>query len=144
MTDDTMMRPKIGGVLETALYVEDVDRSKQFYQSVFGFEDIGSDARLCALSVEGKQVLLLIQRGSSVEPHQSSGGVIPGSDSSGTSHLTSSITAAEPAAWEKWLAENGVAVESRVRWERGGTSLYFRDPGGHLVEVATPGLWSIY
>ncbi|MGB8822056.1 MAG: glyoxalase, partial [Pseudolabrys sp.] len=23
-------------------------------------------------------------------------------------------------------------------------SLYFRDPDGHLLELATPGLWSIY
>ena len=138
------MRPKISGVLETALYVEDVEHAKQFYQQLFGFEDIGSDTRLCALSVEGKQVLLLIRRGSSAQPHQSSGGVIPGSDSSGTSHLTFSIAAAELEAWEKWLGENGVAVESKVGWERGGASLYFRDPDGHLLEVATPGLWSIY
>ena len=139
-----MMRPKLGSVLETALYVEDVERSREFYQRLFGFEDIGSDQRLCALSVEGKQVLLLIRRGSDAQPHQTSGGLIPGSDSSGTSHLTFSIAAAELEAWEKWLGENGVSVESKVRWERGGTSLYFRDPDGHLLEVATPGLWSIY
>lgn len=147
-----MMRPGLGGVLETALYVDDLERSKQFYQRLFAFDDIGSDPfdklrashRLCALSVEGKQVLLLIKRGSSVEPHQSKGGLVPGSDSSGTSHLTFSIPAAELEAWENWLAENAVPVESKVRWEAGGTSLYFRDPDGPLLELATPGLWSIY
>jgi catechol 2,3-dioxygenase-like lactoylglutathione lyase family enzyme len=32
-------------------------------------------------------------------------------------------------------------VESRIHWARGGTSLYFRDPDGNSLEVATPGLW---
>src|SRR6266702_2021059 len=27
---------------------------------------------------------------------------------------------------------------------RGGSSIYFRDPDNHSVELATPGLWSIY
>jgi catechol 2,3-dioxygenase-like lactoylglutathione lyase family enzyme len=35
----------------------------------------------------------------------------------------------------------GIAIESRITWARGGTSLYFRDPDGHSLEVATPGLW---
>jgi len=47
-------------------------------------------------------------------------------------------------AWEKHLEENGIAIESKVRWERGGQSLYFRDPDGNLVELATPGLWATY
>jgi catechol 2,3-dioxygenase-like lactoylglutathione lyase family enzyme len=42
------------------------------------------------------------------------------------------------------LAAQGVVVESRITWPRGGTSLYFRDPDGHSVEVATPGLWPNY
>ena len=138
------MRPKLTGVLETALYVDDVERSAEFYQRVFSFERIAGDARLAALSVLGRQVLLLLKKGASVQPHRSAGGVIPGSDSSGTSHLTFAIAAADFEAWEKWLAETGVAIESKVSLERGGRSLYFRDPDSHLLELATPGTWEIY
>ena len=42
------------------------------------------------------------------------------------------------------LAACGIAVESRVVQTHGGTSLYFRDPDGHSLEVATPGLWPNY
>ena len=49
--------------------------------------------------------------------------------------------------WKKFPAELekhpdlGIAVEGRTTWSRGGISIYFRDPDGHLVELATPGLW---
>jgi catechol 2,3-dioxygenase-like lactoylglutathione lyase family enzyme len=46
--------------------------------------------------------------------------------------------------WEERLAMHGVAVEGRTRWTRGGQSVYFRDPDGHLLELATPGLWATY
>ena len=46
--------------------------------------------------------------------------------------------------WRGHLAENGVEIESEVTWDRGGVSLYFRDPDGHSVELATPGVWEIY
>jgi catechol 2,3-dioxygenase-like lactoylglutathione lyase family enzyme len=42
------------------------------------------------------------------------------------------------------LASGGVTIEARNNWERGGRSIYFRDPDGHLLELATPGLWSVY
>ena len=42
------------------------------------------------------------------------------------------------------LQEAGVAIEGRTAWPRGGESLYLRDPDGHLLELATPGLWAIY
>ena len=35
-------------------------------------------------------------------------------------------------------------IESEVNWDRGGTSIYFRDPEGHSVELATPGVWEVY
>ena len=41
-------------------------------------------------------------------------------------------------------ANNGVEIESEVSWDGGGTSLYVRDPVGHSVELATPGVWENY
>jgi catechol 2,3-dioxygenase-like lactoylglutathione lyase family enzyme len=54
------------------------------------------------------------------------------------------IAADELAPWEERLRERGIAVEGRTDWSRGGHSIYFRDPDGHLLELATPGLWRIY
>ena len=56
-------------------------------------------------------------------------------------HLCFAIPFGEVAAWEEHLKRQGIEVESRIRWPRGGTSLYFRDPDGNSLEVATPGLW---
>ena len=46
--------------------------------------------------------------------------------------------------WESWLAAQGIAIESRKTWKYGAEALYFRDPDGHLLEVVSPGVWSIY
>jgi len=136
--------PSITGVLETALYVEDLSRSMEFYQRLFHFEILFSDARAGALSVAGKQVLLLFKKGASLKPHQAWGGVIPPHDGAGNLHMAFSIAAAEFDAWETWLAQNHVAIESKVKWQEGGQSLYFRDPDNHAIELATPGTWTIY
>lgn len=136
--------PRIGHLLETSLYVEDLDRARDFYRRVLGFEAFFSDHRMCALEVPGAGVLLLFRRGAAAEPAPTQGGVIPPHDGSGHLHLCFAIPLGELAAWERHLAAEGVAVESRVHWPRGGTSLYFRDPEGHSLEVATPGLWPNY
>ena len=126
--------PKLAGLLESSLYVDHLARSVRFYESVLGLEMIAGDAeRLRAMGVAGRQVLLLFKKGAS-EDH----------DGDGRLHVAFAIPAASLAEWEKWLAECGVAIETRTTWPRGGQSLYFRDPDGHLLELATPGVWSIY
>jgi catechol 2,3-dioxygenase-like lactoylglutathione lyase family enzyme len=72
------------------------------------------------------------------------GGTIPPHDGHGPVHLAFSIAAAERETWESRLNEAGIAIEGRTRWPRGGESIYFRDPDGHLLELATPGLWPGY
>jgi catechol 2,3-dioxygenase-like lactoylglutathione lyase family enzyme len=136
--------PTIGRVLETSLYVDDVDRSMHFYQRLFGFEKLVADQRFCALNVAGQQVLLLFRKGGTTEPMSFPGGVLPAHDGSGQSHLAFTIAAEDEEEWTRMLGEVDVAVESRVTWPRGGFSLYFRDPDGHLLELVSPGCWVIY
>jgi catechol 2,3-dioxygenase-like lactoylglutathione lyase family enzyme len=133
--------PRVSGVLETSLYVEDLDCSHAFYQRLFGFELFMSDGRMCALGVPGEQVLLLFRHGMTDQPAPAGGGFIPPHHGRGALHLCFAIPYGELAAWESHLAHSGIEIESRLRWPHGGTSLYFRDPDGHSLEVATPGLW---
>jgi len=136
--------PSLTGVLETAIYVDDLDRASRFYEELFNLARIAEDERLRAYSVAGRSVLLIFKRGASLQVTQLPFGKMGAHDGSGPLHLAFSISMEDLPAWEKLLAEKGVAIESRVCWPRGGTSLYFRDPDNHLVELATPGVWSIY
>jgi catechol 2,3-dioxygenase-like lactoylglutathione lyase family enzyme len=138
---------RIDRILETALYVDDMDRAVEFYQRVFGFAVLARSAepdRLTALDIGGTQVLLLCKKGASLQAVVTPGGKIPPCDGSGNSHLAFPVAVSQLEDWEKRLLENGIAIESKVHWERGGQSLYFRDPDGNSLELATPGLWSTY
>jgi catechol 2,3-dioxygenase-like lactoylglutathione lyase family enzyme len=126
------------------LYVDDLERAARFYEEVCDFKRMIGDDRFCALSVADRDVLLLFLRGATLESIATPGGVIPAHDGSGTLHVAFAIPASAEAAWQRRLEENHVEVESMVDWPRGGRSTYFRDPDQHLVELVTPGCWSIY
>lgn len=136
--------PKLLGILETALYVDDLERAASFYEGVLGLSRIHSERRLRAYDVGGSGVLLLFARGQSLEPIETPGGTIPAHDGSGPTHMAFSISAKDLAAWHDRLRQAGVNIEGRTEWPRGGVSIYFRDPDGHLLELATPGLWPGY
>jgi len=136
--------PRLNGIIETAIHVRDLSASASFYQQVLGLELIERSERLCALGVAGRHLLLLFLEGGTNEPLETPGGIIPPHNGSGALHFAFAIDRSELEAWVERLREKGVAIESRVDWELGGTSLYFRDPDGHAVELATPGTWPIY
>jgi catechol 2,3-dioxygenase-like lactoylglutathione lyase family enzyme len=136
--------PKVTHVLETSLYVRDLDRAERFYSDLFGFEQMLRDERMCALAIPGQQVLLLFRHGASVSASPTPFGDIPPHDGRGTQHLCFAIAADQLDAWEDRLAQAGIVVESRLDWPQGATSLYFRDPDGHSLELATPKLWPNY
>ena len=138
------MIPSLQGVLETSLYVSDLERSQAFYSTLFGFRTLTQDRRFCALEVSGRQVLLLFRKGETRAPVTTPGGTIPPHDGDGQLHVAFAVGRDELDAWERRLQSQNMAVESRVHWGRGGKSIYFRDPDGHLIELATPGLWPIY
>jgi catechol-2,3-dioxygenase len=116
-------------------------RSAEFYRRVFGFERIDpgegevldDTTRLCAMRAGDRSVLLLFKRGATDD-----------TDSTGAIHIAFGIARSDLPAWEDWLAQQAIPIESRKTWKYGGESLYFRDPDGHLLEIVTPGVWSIY
>jgi catechol 2,3-dioxygenase-like lactoylglutathione lyase family enzyme len=132
------MHPGCEGLLESSLYVDDVAASARFYEKIFGFPIISDfGERGCAMQAGNRQVLLLFKKGAShliQSPH----------DGDGELHVAFAIPASEMGKWEVWLQENGITIEERRTWELGGQSVYFRDPDRHLIEIATPGVWSIY
>ena len=138
------MPPRVSHPLEYGLYVAELDRAEAFYRRVFGFERFLRDQRMAALGVPGGSVLLLFVQGGSVHPSATPGGTIPPHDARGAQHLAFAIPPRELEAWEAHLGAETVAVESRVTWPTGSVSLYFRDPDGHSVEIATPALWPNY
>jgi catechol 2,3-dioxygenase-like lactoylglutathione lyase family enzyme len=132
------MAPRTDGILESSLYVSDVPRAIRFYQETFGFPVISDfGERGCAIQAGTHQVLLVFKKGASraiTSPH----------DGNGELHLAFAISSSELASWESWLQAKGIVVEEKRTWEKGGQSLYFRDPDRHLIELATPGTWSVY
>jgi len=136
--------PTIKRVLETSLYVDQLERAASFYERVLGFEKIQCDDRFCAFDISGQQVLLLFARGKATAPVSIPGGVIPPHDGQGRLHLAFTMEAADEDAWTQRLRDANVAIESRVKWPRGGHSLYFRDPDHNLLELVSPGCWKIY
>lgn len=131
-------------IVETALYVDDIPRSRAFYVDALGCEVLLDTQRLLALSVGGTSVLLLFRRGATSVPLETSGGTVPPHGGAGVQHIAFAIPREAVDGWVGQLDQNGIEIESRVQWQGGGESIYVRDPDGHSVELITPGLWTIY
>jgi catechol 2,3-dioxygenase-like lactoylglutathione lyase family enzyme len=136
--------PAIEGLLETALYVDDMVRSTAFFRDVMGLRTMLETDRLTAFDAGGQGVLLIFRRGESAEDMAGERGVVAGHDGSGPLHMAFRIAESDYDEWHRHLRDAGVKLRGEMRWPRGGRSLYFEDPDGHVLEVATPGLWPNY
>jgi catechol 2,3-dioxygenase-like lactoylglutathione lyase family enzyme len=135
---------EIRRVLETALYVDDLALARTFYERTLGLEIMAESERFLAFDGGEATVLLVFLRGASTTALDVRGQQIPPHDASGPAHIAFAIDPDELEHWRARLLKYSVEIESEVRWPRGGLSIYFRDPDGHCVELATPGVWPTY
>lgn len=133
--------PRVQGILETAVYVNDLEAAYRFYGGVLGLERMLSGDRLHAYDAGPGETLLVFARGLTSEDLETPGGTVPGHHSDGPSHFAFRIAKADVEPWRAHLLASGVTIRSEVTWPAGGISLYLDDPDGNVVELASPALW---
>jgi catechol 2,3-dioxygenase-like lactoylglutathione lyase family enzyme len=126
-------------ILETCLYVADLAAAENFYTQVLGLELLSSQAGRHVFLRCGRQMLLLFDP----DVSEKSDGDFPAHGTRGAGHIAFAAGEAELPAWRERLERAGVAIEKVIDWPSGGRSLYFRDPSGISLELATPKIWGL-
>ncbi len=140
--EENSMRAR--GVLETAIYCSDLDAAEQFYATILGLECFARVEDRHAFFRCGEAVFLVFNPESTREHQAAVSGVpVPLHGASGEGHVAFRAEREELAQWRAHLNSHGVAVEADFPWPGGGHSIYFRDPGGNSVEIATPEVWGL-
>ncbi len=126
------------GVLETALYANDLHSAEAFYTAVLGLElDSKADGRHVFLRCGSGMVLIFDPRATLVA------GPVPAHGATGPGHVAFSVADEDLDRWAAHLRENQVDIEAEVAWPGGGRSLYFRDPAGNSLELTSPRIWGL-
>lgn len=139
--------PTVRGVQEATLFVSDLPRSAAFYRRALGLDALHETRDGAVFRVGTEQVLLLVTAEKARVQSETPGGTIPACRTGagavlGAGHVAFSAREAEVEGWRARLEREDVPLVGEVEWEGGGRSLYFRDPDGHLLELATTDMWS--
>ena len=137
------MKPQVHAVLETSLYVSDLDRAIAFYQNVLGLcllpDAYFEGGRGAALQVgAGASVLLLFR--AEITRHSER---LPSHGATGACHVAFRIEPGDLPAWRERLRQHGIAIEREVAFGDNPPSLYFRDPDGNSLELAIASIWPL-
>ena len=135
---------KVNAILETCLYAENLDVIEKFYNDVLGLETYSKRKGRSVFFRCGQAMLLYFNpENTSQIPVTVDGQHIPLHGAKGDGHVCFKIKKSEIPDWRDKFKEKGVEIESEVTWGNGAHSIYFRDPAGNCLEVATAGLWGL-
>ena len=130
---------KIKAVIETAIYVEDLQATETFYGTTLGLRIIGKEPGHHVFFQVGEGNVLLAFRAETTLK----GDHLPPHGATGPGHFALGVEAESFDAWRKLLQGHGVTIEKELAWPKGGRSIYFRDTAGNSVELVTPGVWGL-
>jgi catechol 2,3-dioxygenase-like lactoylglutathione lyase family enzyme len=132
------------GILETVIYVADLEAAERFYTRVLGLTVHSRQENRHVFFRCGRGMFLVFNPATTATESFSVGGrSVPLHGAHGPGHMAFAVADADLCAWRVRLAEEGVAIETEVAWPSGGQSIYFRDPAGNSIELATPRLWEM-
>jgi len=137
------MHFRLHAILESSLYVTDLDRAVAFYRDVLGLRPINDGyfegGRGAAFQVGSAPSVLLLFRADITRL----GGILPAHGTTGAGHLAFRIEPHEMEEWRKRLKDHGVAIEKELAFGENPPSIYFRDPDGNSLELAVCTIWAL-
>ena len=101
------------GILETALYVDDLDAAEAFYGSVLGLEKISRAGNRHIFFRCGPGVLLIFNPAETVKPPPAEGLQVPPHGTRGNGHMCLRVQKGELQAWEDKLKAADIAIEPK-------------------------------
>ena len=128
------------GLLEACLYAEDLDAAEYFYRKVLGLEVYSRDPGRDVFFRCGRGMFLVFNAG---RTSQDANSAVPRHGATGPGHVAFCMEDADVGNWKVHLRALGVEIEKELSWPGGGRSVYFRDPAGNSVELATARLWGL-
>lgn len=134
--------PPPTAILETALYVDDLVKAREFYADVLGLEVLTEvEGRHVFFRLADGMLLLFDPIATADSPDAPPAPQVPPHGATGPGHVCFAIRPEDLDTWRDGLTEAGISIESEVIWPNGAKSLYFRDPAGNSLELAERGLW---
>lgn len=131
------------GVLEAAVYVDDLDAAEGFYAGIVGLDVITRhDPRHVFFACGSSVVLAFVAEETRVPPGDDKLPVPP-HGAQGPGHICFSVPGEDLEQWAGYLPDKGIGIEADFHWPHGPRSLYVRDPAGNSVEFAEPKLWGL-
>jgi catechol 2,3-dioxygenase-like lactoylglutathione lyase family enzyme len=126
-------------ILETCIYVDDLAAAESFYVEVLGLLFVSKQPNRHVFLRCGNRMLLIFNPVECSAPD----GELPPHGCNGSGHVAFAVEEEGLDVWLNHLVSRGVEIERTIDWPQGGRSLYFRDPAGNSVELATPRIWGI-
>jgi catechol 2,3-dioxygenase-like lactoylglutathione lyase family enzyme len=142
-TQSWNVRLKFGKIVETCIYSSDLEVMKDFYVNNLGLDLVSEGEGRYVFLKAGKSMLLVFN---AENTRLSDTGIFPvhGAITPPSSiHFALEIEEIEYETTRNILLQNGVSIKKEISWDKGGKSIYFRDPVGNLVEIITKGQWPV-
>ena len=133
--------PPPGAILETALYVDNLQAAALFYGEIMGLQQIIRVPDRHIFYRIGQVILLIFNPLATADGSPNPRLPVPGHGTHGPGHLCFSATLPEITAWRNRLTAAGYPIEADFTWPNGARSIYFRDPAGNSIEISEPRLW---
>ena len=131
-----MKELKITQIKETCIYVNDLERTKEFYHKKLRLPVISFMENRHIFFRAGSSVLLCFNPEATMDEEK-----LPPHYGSGHLHFAFEVEREAYEDAKKFILDQNIIITHEENWGSGIKSFYFNDPDNHVVEIVMKGLW---